>query len=172
MGGLPATNCSHDNQNRKGNEMKPLLLFRSGFFAAALLAAAAAPGADTEINLVQQSDFKPVIMHGRPSAAFGWYLMDGPRNDSARLLGKYVSGEGCFELTFADGAVTFAYPDPLNPVYTKSKKPIVFSTRVAQPAPPAPKYLTTARVKFDRGKLELPGLHQQISTIILLWKIQ
>ena len=117
--------------------MKHQLLSHLAIFAAALVAAFAAPGAEAEINLVQQSDFKPVIMHGKPTAAFGWHLLDGPRNHSCRKLGKYVSGEGCFELKFADGAVTFAYPDPLAPVYVKSTKPVVFSTRVAWPAPPA-----------------------------------
>ena len=132
------------------------------FVLAALFAVFAATAADTPINLVQQSDFKPVVMHGRETGAFGWFLLDGPRYESQRVHNTYVSGDGCFELKFADGAVTFAYPDPLNPAYAKSKRPIVFSTRVAWPAPPAPKYLTTARVKFDRGKLELPGLRRSL----------
>ena len=140
--------------------MKQKLLLLAGLTAMAF--APTLSGADTEINLVQQADFKPVVMHGRSTGAFGWYLVDGPRSESQRIHGKYLSGDGCFELKFADGAVTFAYPDPLNPVYAKSKRPIVFSTRVAWPAPPAPKYLTTARVKFDRGKLELPGLRRTL----------
>ena len=50
--------------------MKRNLLSIAGILAAALLASALF-GADTEINLVQQSDFKPVMMHGKPTAAFG-----------------------------------------------------------------------------------------------------
>ena len=130
----------------------------AGAFAAIFAGVLSLFGADTEINLVQQTDFAPVIMHGRETGAFGWYLFDGPRYDSYRLERKYLSGEGCFELKFADGAITFAYADPLAPIYAKSKRPVVFSTRIAWPEPPAPQYLTTARVKFDRGELSIPSI--------------
>ncbi|MBP5532011.1 MAG: DUF4838 domain-containing protein, partial [Lentisphaeria bacterium] len=127
-------------------------------FSAALFAAAAAPGADTPINLVQQADFKPVVMHGRPTGAFGWYLVDRPRSRFGGKSRKYLSGEGLFELKFADGAVTFVYPDQLHPAYVKSPVTVDFCPRIASPTPPAKEYLTIARVKFDRGKLSIPAL--------------
>ena len=139
-------------------------LFATLGIAAALLSPlfAGADIPDTEINLVQQGDFKPVIMHGRPSAAFGWYLRDQPRGRYSGKTRKYLSGEGLFELSFADGAVTFSYPDPLHPAYEKATEPIVFAPRVASPQPPAPEYLITARVKFARGKLSIPALRRNV----------
>jgi len=142
--------------------MKSTLARMAGALAAVFATALPLAGADTEINLVQQADFKPVVMHGRPTAAFGWYLHDGPRYVAYHDHGKYVSGEVCFKLSFDNGAVTFTYPDPLNPVYGESTRPIVFAPRAAWPVPPASKYRTTARVKFDRGKLSLPAVRNTI----------
>ena len=141
--------------------MKRLLL-APALLAAVCAATLALFGADTEINLVQQGDFKPVIMHGKPTAAFGWYLLDGPRYRFIRTRGKYLSGEGCFTLSFDNGAVTFAYPDPLNPVYVKSPVTVDFCPRLAWPDPPAAEYMISARVKFDRGTLTVPALRSKV----------
>ena len=125
--------------------MKRLLL------APALLAAALTlplSGADTEINLVPQGAFKPVMMHGKPSAAFGWYLRDQPRSRFAGKTRRYLSGEGLFELKFENGAVTFVYPDPIHPAYVKSPVAVDFCPRLASPQPPAEEYVISARVKF------------------------
>ena len=131
-------------------------------FAAVFAAALGLAGADAEVNLVQQSTFKPVIMHGKPSAAFGWFLRDKPRIRFAAKTRKYLSGEGLFELKFADGAVTFAYPDPIHPAYVKTPETVNFCPRVASPTPPAKEYLISARVKFDRGKLTIPPLKTKL----------
>ena len=134
--------------------MKKTFVLAAAFFALAL----AAPVAAAEIDLVPHGSFKPVVMHGRPSAAFGWFLRDKPRIRYAARTRKYLSGEGLFELKFENGAVTFAYPDPIHPAYVKPSETIDFCPWVASPMPPAPEYLTTARVKFDRGKLTIVPL--------------
>ena len=134
--------------------------FLAAVFSAALFAAAAAPGADTPINLVQQADFKPVVMHGKPSAAFGWYFFDGPRYRYIRGENRYLSGEKCFRLSFENDAMTLTWSDPLEVAYTHpkyKKNPIYLATRVSWPVPPAPQYHTTGRVKFEKGEMTIAG---------------
>ncbi|MDD5727114.1 MAG: hypothetical protein PHV59_00995, partial [Victivallales bacterium] len=120
-----------------------------------MLTATLGIAAEPEINLLYTGDFKPVVMHGRPSAAYGWSL-----NDLARLMyryrsksGKYLSGENCFSLGFKDGAMTISFPDPLHPFYKDYW--LEFSSQVSQPAPPAPQYLAAGRVKFNKGLIVL-----------------
>ena len=141
--------------------MRSILLL-STIFSSAFFTAFAASGADTEINLVPHGEFKPVVMHGKPSAAFGWYLRDQPRGRYSGKTRKYLSGEGLFDLSFADGAVTFAYPDPLHPAYVKSPVTVDFCPRLAAPTPPAPEYMISARVKFNRGTLTVPALRSRV----------
>ena len=134
--------------------------FRILIAGVAALIAPILSGADTPVDLVQQSVFKPVVMHGRPSAAYGWYLFDGPRYRYIRGENKYLSGEKCFELDFADGAMTLTWSDPLPIAYTHpkyKKHPVTLNSRVAWPAPPAPRYRTVARVKFDKGGMSVAG---------------
>ena len=54
-----------------------------------LLAAAEAPKlVDTGDNLLQNGKFEPLYMHGKPTAAFGWYLRDQPRSKFAAKTRK------------------------------------------------------------------------------------
>ncbi|MDD5727720.1 MAG: DUF4838 domain-containing protein [Victivallales bacterium] len=108
---------------------------------------------EREINLLCTGDFKPVMMHGRPSAAYGWWLFDWARVNHQKRTRKYLSGEGCFELAFQDGAMIVSFPAPLNPAYVKQR--MEFRSCVSQPVPPAPQYLASGRVKFDKGKFVL-----------------
>ncbi|MDD5729439.1 MAG: hypothetical protein PHV59_12840, partial [Victivallales bacterium] len=100
-------------------------------FAAALIAATAGIAAEPEVNLLLEGTFKPVIMHGRPSAAYGWYLVDRARINHSKKTKKYLSGEGCFSLDFKDGVMTVSLPDPLNPAYVKQR--MEFGSRVSRP---------------------------------------
>ena len=49
-------------------------MMRHFILLAALLGGMLLHAADTPINLLQTGKFEPVIMHGKPSAARGWYL--------------------------------------------------------------------------------------------------
>jgi hypothetical protein len=109
--------------------------------------------AEPEINLLREGTFKPVIMHGRPSAASGWWLIDRARIEHQKRTKKYLSGEDCFALDFKEGAMTISFPDPLNPAYVKQR--MEFRSSVSQPVPPAPQYFATGKVKFNKGKIVL-----------------
>jgi hypothetical protein len=109
--------------------------------------------AEPEINLLFEGTFKPVIMHGRPTAAYAWKLTDHARLSHQRNTGKYMSGEGCFSLDFQNGALTIAFPTPLNPAYVNQR--LDFSSMISQPFPPAPEYLASGKIRFDRGKMLL-----------------
>ncbi|MDD5727283.1 MAG: DUF4838 domain-containing protein [Victivallales bacterium] len=110
--------------------------------------------ADAELNLLCEGTFKPVIMHGRPSAAYGWTWRDYARRDYISKNGhKYLSGDGCFNLDFKNGAMTVSFPDPLHPAYVNKR--VAFYSRISNPNPPAPEYLFSGKAKFDRGKLVL-----------------
>ena len=124
-------------------------------FAFAAAAAFALRAADTPVNLFPVDRFTPVMMHGRVSAARGWGMQDLPRYDWIFGKKEYISGEECFELECKDGVFTFAFPDPLHPAYRNSKRPIRFAPAAGFPPPPAPKYRTTGRIRFDRGSLSL-----------------
>ena len=109
--------------------------------------------AEPEINLLREGTFKPVMMHGRPSAAHGWWLIDRARIDHQKRTEKYLSGEDCFSLDFKDDVMTVSFPDPLNPAYVNQR--MEFRSSVSQPVPPAPQYFASGRVKFDKGKIVL-----------------
>ncbi len=83
--------------------------------AAMQLAAVEVP----ELNLLTDSKFTPVEMHGRTTAAFGWAMSDNPRRNAGGLHGKYLSGEGLFDLEVKDGVMRVSYPEELHPVYRK-----------------------------------------------------
>ena len=56
-----------------------------------------------ELNLLTGSKFLPVEMHGRTTAAYGWGMRDNPRLRAGGLHGKYLSGEGLFDIEVKDG---------------------------------------------------------------------
>ena len=119
----------------------------AGLLASFQLAAA-------EYILLPVDSFTPLFMHGKASAAKGWMMRDQPRE--AAFTGgspKYVSGDDCFKLEFADGAMTIRFPNPMNPIYDKRLRSIRFEANTVRPLPPAPKYRFTGKTKFDRGVL-------------------
>lgn len=124
-----------------------LLVIAAGLMASVGIAA------EPEINLLREGTFKPVMMHGRPSAAHGWWLVDRARIEHQKRTKKYLSGEDCFALDFKDDVMTISFPDPLNPAYVKQR--MEFRSSVSQPVPPAPQYLASGKVKFDKGKIVL-----------------
>ena len=74
---------------------------------AAAFAAANSPAVEMkELNLLTDSKFTPVEMHGRTTAAFGWGMDDAPRRSASGLHGKYLSGEGLFDIEVKDGVFT------------------------------------------------------------------
>ena len=67
---------------------------RSAAVVFAVIAVAfALRAADTPFNLLPVDRFEPVVMHGRVSAARGWYMHDVPRFDYIFGKGIYLSGE-------------------------------------------------------------------------------
>ena len=131
---------------------------------AALLGATlhGAAAADTEINLLQHGDFTPVVMHGKPSAARGWYLFDTPRGNFIRKNRTYISGEECFKLDFpGNGELFFRFTDPLAAPYRAEREFLSFGSRVGWPQPPARNYRFTGRIRFDRGQLRIGGKTMQ-----------
>ncbi|MDD5727776.1 MAG: DUF4838 domain-containing protein, partial [Victivallales bacterium] len=108
------------------------------------------------MNLLNEGTFKPVTMHGRPSAARSWYLIDRARLAYESRIRKYLPGDKCFALDFKDGAMTVSFPDPLNPAYARQR--MEFCSAVSRPEPPAPEYLVSGRVKLNRGKITLSNV--------------
>ena len=126
------------------------------FAAFAVLGSVVALGAaDTPINLLPVDRFAPVVMHGRISAARGWWMRDDPRYDCTCRDRRYLSGEKCFTLDCKDGVFTIRFLDPLPAGYEKARRPICFAAAAAWPPPPAPEYRTTGMILADRGGVTL-----------------
>ena len=125
---------------------------------AALLGGTLLAAADTPINLLQTGKFEPVIMHGKPSAARGWYLFDTPRENYIKKSRSYISGEDCFKLEFGpDGTFAFRFTDPLAAPYRETPAFLTFGSRVGWPPPPARFYRVTGRIRCEGGKVVIGG---------------
>ena len=111
---------------------------------------------DAPLNLLQTSDFKPVKMHGRTTAAFGWFMIDWPRYFHIRER-SYVPGDQCFTFECENNTAVFRYTDPLHPIYANSKRSVLFASRVGWPHPPAASYKAIGRYMFDKGRLMIAG---------------
>ena len=118
----------------------------------------ACSAADTPINLLQYGKFQPIMMHGKPSAARGWFLFDTPRENYIKKTRSYISGEDCFKLEFGpDGEFTFRFTDPLAAPYRETPDFLTFGSRVGWPPPPARFYRVTGRIRCERGKAVIGG---------------
>ena len=122
-----------------------------GIFAAFPLAAVEVK----ELNLIGESSFKPVVMHGRVSAAYGWAMRDKARQKTGSWnKGKYLSGEGLFELKVENGTLTLVFPEKLHPAYRKNG---VEFANVIHGTMLKGKFRVRARVKVERGKFTIGG---------------
>jgi len=125
-------------------------------FFAVLLAAFRLPAVEVkELNLIGESSFKPVVMHGRVSAAYGWAMRDKARQKAGSWnKGKYLSGEGLFVLKVEDGTMTLAFPEKLHPAYEKYGVEFV---NVIHGTMMKGKFRIRARVKVEKGKFAIAG---------------
>ena len=112
---------------------------------------------DTPVNLLQTGEFKPVRMHNKVTAAFGWFFLDWARFKYIRQTVSYVSGEDCFEFDCKDGIATFRFKDPLHKMYRQYNDFLFFGSRVGWPPPPAPEYVSQGKIKFNKGEIRLFG---------------
>ena len=122
---------------------------------AALLCAACGLGAVEvkELELISESTFKPVVMHGRVSAAYGWAMRDKARLKAGSWKnGKYLSGEGLFDLEVKDGTMTVKFAEKLHPAYEKNG---VEFANVIHGTMLKGKFRVRARVKVEKGKLTI-----------------
>ena len=103
-----------------------------------------------ELNLAIDSKFKPVEMHGRTTAAFGWEMRDNPRLKASGLFGNYLSGEGLFDLKVEDGVMTLIFPEKLHNVYKKGD--IEFDYTRSRTGFGNGKFRIRAKVKVERGR--------------------
>ena len=132
----------------------PNVTKRPALFCACAFALSAA----AEYNLLPVDSFQPLYMHGKASAAKGWAMRDQPREAACTgAKPRYVSGDDCFKLEFADGEMTIRFTDPLNPVYHKTTRSIRMEAIAIRPLVPAPKYRFTGYTKFNRGLLVIGG---------------
>ena len=138
--------------------MKRSFVFAS-FVAAAVFTAASAAETGIAINLLRTGEFRPVVMGGEETAAFGWYMRDQGRERAIAAAKRYVSGEECFKLEFKDRALVIRFKDPLPAGYCDPKAPIRFHSSVAFPQPPAPRYRTRGRILLDKGKVVADNNH-------------
>ena len=124
---------------------------------AALLAAFRLAAVEVaELNLIGESTFKPVVMHGRVSAAYGWAMRDKARQRAGSWNnGKYLSGEGLFLLKVADGTMTLVFPEKLHPAYEKNG---VEFANVIHGTMMKGKFRVRARVKVERGAFSIGGV--------------
>ena len=105
-----------------------------------------------ELNLLTDSKFTPVEMHGRTTAAFGWGMTDEPRRKASGLHSHYLSGEGLFELEVKDGILTIKYPEKLHPVYKKGSGEVKLGNVRPYFGFEGGKFRVRARVKVERGR--------------------
>jgi len=105
-----------------------------------------------ELNLLTDSKFSPVEMHGRTTAAFGWGMTDTPRLRAGGLHGSYLSGEGLFDLEVKDGIMTVKYPEKLHPVYQKKGSEVKFGNNGPYFGFEGGKFRVRARVRVERGR--------------------
>ena len=122
---------------------------------AALLCAACGLGAVEvkELELISESTFKPVVMHGRVSAAYGWAMRDKARLRAGSWKnGKYLSGEGLFDLEVKDGTMTVKFAEKLHPAYEKNG---VEFANVIHGTMLKGKFRVRARVKVEKGKFTI-----------------
>lgn len=126
-------------------------LFALAAFVAALTTVSVAAVEVKELNLLIDSKFRPVEMHGRTSAAYGWAMKDTARLAASGLHGNYLSGEGLFELEVKDGVMTIKYPEKLHRAY-KSGAPVEFAVVTPYFGFEGGKWHVRARVKVERGK--------------------
>ena len=91
--------------------------------------AAAASAAEAPLELLKESSFQPVYMHGIVTAARGWGMNDEARVYSIRQKQVFLSGEECFTLSYENGVFSIVFKSPLNPVYANAKGTIMLSSR-------------------------------------------
>ena len=137
--------------------MKRLFFFAS--FTAAVFAAAFAAESGIPIDLLRTGEFRPVVMGGEATAAFGWYMRDQARERAVAAAKRYVSGEECFKLEFKDLALIIRFKEVLPEGYCDPKAPIRFCSSTAFPQPPAPRYRTRGRILLDKGKVVTDNRH-------------
>ena len=106
-----------------------------------------------ELNLIGESTFKPVVMHGRTSAAYGWAMRDAARQKAGSWnKGKYLSGEGLFFLKVENGTMTLAFPEKLHPAYKNNGVEFV---DVIHGTMMKGKFRVRARVKVEKGRFSI-----------------
>ena len=107
-----------------------------------------------ELDLISENTFRPVTMHGRVSAAYGWGMRDNARLKAGNFYdGKYLSGEGLFDLKVENGTMTVSYPENLFPGYNKND--VEMSNVMPWTMLLKGKFRVRARVKVERGKLTI-----------------
>ena len=108
-----------------------------------------------ELNLIGESTFKPVVMHGRVSAAYGWAMRDQARQKAGSWnKGKYLSGEGLFFLKVENGTMALAFPEKLHPAYNKNGVEFV---DVIHGTMMKGNFRVRARVKAEKGTFTIAG---------------
>jgi len=107
-----------------------------------------------ELDIISDSTFKPVVMHGRVSAAYGWGMRDLARMKAGNWYdGKYLSGEGLFELKVENGTMTVTFPEKLHPAYKKTG--VEFNNVIPWTMLFKGQFRVRARVKVERGKFTI-----------------
>ena len=107
-----------------------------------------------ELDLIRDNTFKPVMMHGRVTAAYGWGMRDLPRMRAGNWYdGKYLSGEGLFDLKVENGTMTVSYPENLYPGYKKYD--VEINNIIPWTMLLKGKFRVRARVKVERGKFSI-----------------
>ena len=109
-----------------------------------------------ELNLIGESTFRPVVMHGRVSAAYGWAMRDTARQKAGSWnKGRYLSGEGLFELKVEGGTMTLVFPEKLHPAYEKHGVEFV---NIIHGTMLKGKFRVRARVRVERGRFTIGGV--------------
>ena len=127
--------------------------FRKIFAAAGAAALVGQLGAVTmsELDIIADGKFKPVGLHGRTTAAFGWEMYDQPRLKASGLHGSYLSGEGLFDIKVEDGILTVSFPEKLHNIYKNGV--VEFEhTRPHLAFGADAKFRVRARVKVNGGR--------------------
>ena len=121
--------------------------------AAAASAAFGAEYVDSGVTLTRCTEkLVPVRMHGKITGIRGCLLIDWPRTDFSQKNARYVSGEECFKLDVnSAGEATLSFPSPLPAPYAKNPRDALRLGFCIDPAPPAPAFHITGRVKLDKG---------------------
>ena len=127
--------------------------FRKIFAAAAAAALAGQLDAVTmsELDIIADGKFKPVELHGRTTAAFGWEMYDQPRLKASGLHGNYLSGEGLFDIKVEDGILTVSFPNKLHNIY-KNGVAEFEHTRPHLAFGADAKFRVRAKVKVNKGR--------------------